>query len=72
MNEPQACKKRKVLIGGNGVRSRLWQGCAGITGFCNLTDFQLGDLKAISRANRQKMHEKYEHPKHHVVDSPHR
>jgi adenylate kinase family enzyme len=27
-----------------------------------LTDFQLVDLKAFSRANRQKMHEKDEYP----------
>ncbi|MFM0027352.1 hypothetical protein PQR70_13925 [Paraburkholderia madseniana] len=34
----------------------------GLTRSCNLPDFQLVDPKAFSRANRQKMHEKDDHP----------
>ena len=30
--------------------------------FCNLTNFQVVDLKAFFRENRQKMHEKDEYP----------
>ncbi|AUT76605.1 LysR substrate-binding domain-containing protein [Paraburkholderia hospita] len=43
-----------------------------LTRFCKLTDLQLVDLKAFSHANRQKMHEKDEHPEaehHRAVDA---